>query len=342
MHKKSIIGMFTSTSLIPLLLATTLSTSSVKAAVGLVTRTSGVDRYDTAAKVAVYNWDNSSKNVVLVNGKGYADAVSGSVLAKTLNAPILLTQSKILNEDTKDALNTLKPTNIYILGGIASISQSIRDELKNKKYNLIELIGKNRYETNAAVANELVKNHGVSANNVLVVGGEGFSDAISAAPIAAAKGQILLLGSNNQNDMKPVINFVNTNKSKAIVIGTSNVINDSILKDLNVDPSTRIDGGVDRFATNLKILKAFSSDLKNTNIYIANATADDGYADALVASVLAAKTATPLVLVDTETSLATTNAIDYIKHEADRSTSIHVIGGKNVVPDSIIDEIWYI
>ena len=326
-----------SATLLSLVLTTALSAGPVKAAdanltaAGKVTRTSGVDRYETAAKVATTNWDKGSKDVVLVCGEGYADAVSGSVLAKTIDAPILLTQSKTLSADTKKALDTLKPENVYVIGGTASIAQSVRDGLKTSGYNLKELGGANRYETNVAVANELVKNHGVKADNVMVVGGEGFSDALSVAPVAAAKGQILLLGSNSQSDMQSVINFVNDNKSKATVVGTNNVMNDSILKALGVDTSARINGGADRFETNLNVLNTFKDDLKADKLYVANATADDGYADALVASALAGKSAAPLVLVDTDTSTATQNALDYISNKANSNTDLNIVGGTGVV-----------
>ncbi|AYD39320.1 cell wall-binding repeat-containing protein [Clostridium fermenticellae] len=320
-----------SATLLSLVLTTALSAGPVKAAAtGQTTRIAGADRYATAAAVATKD-GKTNDNVVLVSGEGYADAVSGSVLAKTIDAPILLTQSNTLSADTTKALNTLKPKNIYVIGGTASVSKSIRDQLKDGGYNLVELGGANRYETNVAVANELVKNHGISADKVMVVGGEGFSDALSVAPVAAAKGQILLLGSNNQNDMKSVIDFVNTNKSNATVVGTSNIMNDSILKALGVNPSTRINGGADRFATNLNVLKAFSSDLKADSIYVANATADDGYADALVASALAGKTASPLILVDTDDSSATSNALSYYNSEKTDSTSTYVVGGEGVI-----------
>lgn len=320
-----------SATLLSLVLTTALSAGPVKAAAtGQTTRIAGADRYATAAAVATKD-GKTNDNVVLVSGEGYADAVSGSVLAKTIDAPILLTQSNTLSADTTKALNTLKPKNIYVIGGTASVSQSIRDQLKDGGYNLVELGGANRYETNVAVANELVKNHGISADKVMVVGGEGFSDALSVAPVAAAKGQILLLGSNSQSDMKSVIDFVNANRSNATVIGTSNIMKDSILKALGVDPSTRINGGLDRFETNLNVLKAFSSDLKADSIYVANATADDGYADALVASALAGKTASPLILVDTNDSSATANALSYYNSEKTDSTSTYVVGGEGVI-----------
>ena len=180
--------------LMSLVLTSVLAAGPVHAAAGQVTRTSGADRYATAAQVATSNW-TTSDNVVLVNGDNYPDAVSASALAKKLNAPILLTKADSLNADAQAAITKLAPKNIYVVGGTASVSTAVRDSLK-ANYSLIELGGANRYETNVAVAKELVK-LGVDPSNVLLVGGEGFSDALSVAPVAAAKGQILLLGNNN-------------------------------------------------------------------------------------------------------------------------------------------------
>lgn len=315
-----------------------LTYNPAKASTEFVTRISGANRYETAAKVATTNW-TTSYNIVLVSSEGYADAVSASALAKKLDAPILLTSSDILSSETQIALEALKPMNIYIVGGTSSISQSIRNSLKSK-YTLIELSGANRYETNLAVAKELVK-LGASASNVMVVGGEGFADALSVAPIAAAKGQILLLANNNENLMQSTINFVNDNKSTVTIVGTWDVISDSI-KDAFGTNTIRVDGGSDRFDTNLKILKTFSSDLNNDKIYIANAsssTSDDMYADALVASVLAGKYAAPLILVDKDGSVATTNAIQCIRYIASKNTYVYIIGGNEVVTDNIFNTI---
>jgi putative cell wall-binding protein len=318
--------------LMSLVLTTALSTAPVHAAAGQVTRTSGADRYATAAQVATSNW-TTSDNVVLVSGEGYADAVSGSALAKKLNAPILLTTAGSLNTDAANALTTLKAKNIYVVGGTASVSQAVRDQLK-ANYNLIELGGADRYATNAAVADELVK-LGVDPSNVMMVGGEGFSDALSVAPIAAAKGQILLLGTNSASYMQPVLDFVSKHSSKVTVVGTKNVISDDILNQVN---GTRIDGGQDRFDTNLKVLAAFKDTVKMDKLYVANASGD-GFADALVASSLAGNAAAPLVLVDGDGSAATTNAIAYIKANATAKTDLNVVGGSGVVSDNTINTI---
>ncbi len=322
-----------SSALCALVLATSVSTATVSAAAGQVSRTSGADRYETASQVATTNW-TTSENVVLVSGEGYADAVSASALAKKLNAPILLTSAKTLDSKANDALNTLKPKNIYIIGGNASVSKQVRDSLRSK-YTLIELSGTNRYETNAAVAEKLVA-LGVDPSNAMMVGGEGFSDALSVAPVAASKGQILLLGMNDAGYIKPVTDFIKSHKSAVTVVGTTNVINNTIYTAIN--GVGRIDGGLDRFDTNLKVLGAFKSDLKMDKAYIANASGD-GYADALVASALAGNASAPLVIVDSETSAATTSAINYLKSNIKSTTDLQVIGGLGVVSNNVVSKI---
>lgn len=305
----------------------------IKAAPSQVTRIGEADRYATAAKIATTNW-TSSKDVILVSGEGYADAVSAATLAKQLNAPILLTKAKDLNINTQGALDILKPENIYIVGGEASVSGQVREILKGK-YNLIELKGKNRYETNIAVAEELIK-LGVKADKVMLVGGGGFSDALSAAPIAAVKGSILLLGNNSVDSMKPVFQFIKDNNSQVIVIGTNYVINSSTYEALGA--VYRVNGGADRFETNLNILEEFKDDLKNDKLYIVNASGQ-GYADALVGGVLAGKWSAPLVLLHSDTAVATSKAIEYIKNRATVTTDLNAVGGKGVILDETISKI---
>lgn len=333
MNRKNKITALASTTLTALVLTTAFNSVNVSAAAGSVSRTSGVDRYATASQVATKNW-TTSDNVVLVSGEGYADAVSASALAKKLNAPILLTPAKTLDSNTNDALNTLKPKNIYVVGGNASVSQEIRTSLKSK-YNLIELSGADRYTTNAAVASKLVE-LGVDPANVMMVGGEGFSDALSVAPVAASKGQILLLGMNDANYIKPVTDFISTHKSAVTVVGTTNVINNDIYTAIN--GVKRVDGGTDRFDTNLKVLDAFKSDLKMGKAYVANASGD-GYADALVASALAGNASAPLVIVDSESSAATASAISYLKSNITATTDLQVIGGTGVVSENTVSKI---
>jgi putative cell wall-binding protein len=340
MNKKGTKALASAT-LMSLVLTTALATGNVKAAAGQVTRVGGTDRYETAAKVATANFADGSENVILVNGLSYADSVSASALAKTLNAPILLTTADTLNADAKDALNTLKPKNVYIVGGEAAVSKSVADSLSD--YSVTRLSGANRYATNLAVANELVKNHGVSKDNLLVVTGQAYSDALSAAPVAAAKGEILLLSTNDKTAMGDTYDFAKD--SDVTVIGTTNSVDAATYSSLNADK--RVDGGANRFETNLNILDTFKDDLKADKLYVATAKPnasganDTQFADALVASAIAGKYSAPLVLTnsDADDDTATNNAISYIGKTATKDTDLEVVGGTGVVSDKLVGKI---
>ena len=331
---RSTIKAVSSIAVVSLILSASLPFTKVKAAVGQVTELSGADCYETAAVVAEKNWTTST-DVVLASGEGYADAISSTAISKQLKAPILLTESDSLNSYAKSALDQLNPQNIYVIGGTASISQSIRDELKNDGYNLIELGGKNRYETNLKVAQQLVK-LGVDPSSVMLVSGEGFADSLSAAPIAAAKGQILLLGVNNTETMKSTVDFVKSNNSKVTVLSTENLINSDIYKEL--DAVSRISGGSDRFATNINILNQYDSELKSDRIYIANSIGER-YADALIAASVAGINSAPLVLIGEGDDTSTSNALNYIRDKVTETTDLSLIGEEGVVSENTISDI---
>jgi putative cell wall-binding protein len=335
MNKKGTKALASAT-LMSLVLTTALATGNVKAAAnGQATRVGGTDRYETAAKVATTNF-TTSDNVVLVSGEGYADSVSASVLAKKLNAPIVLTGSQTLDANAKSAIETLKAKNVYIIGGTGSISASIESGLKSN-YTVTRLGGKDRYATNLAIANKLV-DLGVSKDNIIAVAGTGFADALSVAPVAAADNEILLLTKNDTDAMKATADFAKD--SNVTVVGTTNVVNGDIYNQLKADK--RIDGGADRFATNINVLKAFDSDLKADKLYVANATQanpDNLYADALVASAIAGKYSAPLVLVDKDGSTGTNNAVSYIGTKATKDTDLQVVGGTGVISDATVQSI---
>ncbi|WP_242943630.1 cell wall-binding repeat-containing protein [Clostridium tepidum] len=318
------------------LVLATVTTGNVKAAPGDVYRVQGNDRYETAANVAKANWKDGAKNVIIASGNGYADSLSASVLAKKLNAPIILTTAGELNSNAKSALETLKPENVYVIGGNASVSQSVREGLK-KDYKVTELGGQTRFETNIAVANYLVDKLGVKADNVMVVNGkDGFSDALSAAPVAAAKEQVLLIVGKDASTADLAADFVKKHNSKVTVIGTEGVVPAAVYNKLGA--SERVNGGADRFDTNLKIMEHFK--LNADSMYVANATdGQNGYADALVASALAGKNGAPLVLVDTKDSQGTKNAIKYIQDNKTDKTEVSTVGGNGVMPDEIVNEI---
>ncbi len=327
---------FLSYILTALVLAVTLSTASVQAAT--VSRTDGGDggRIGTANKVAA-DLFGKSKNVILVNGYGYADAVSATPLAKLLNAPILLTSGGALESEVAQAIQNLGASTVYIVGGTGVVSPSIESKLKDK-YSVERIAGvkdTTRMGTNAEVAKKVL-NLSKQTTAVLVNGQDGYADALSVASIAAQKGYPVMFGTSE--GVAPVVkDLISSNKLNILAVGGEGVLPQSVVDTLG---GKKITGNAaDRFATNLSVLDYFKNNggLDFGTVYIAaGGETNDQFADALVASAAAAKTGSPLVLtgVGANTSQAQA-AQDYISLNATESSKLIIIGGTASVSDEV-------
>ncbi|MBU5301145.1 cell wall-binding repeat-containing protein [Clostridium sporogenes] len=332
MNKKSTRALASAT-VVGLVLAT-VATGNVQAAPGKVDRLGGSNRYQTAANVATKNWEKSD-NVILVSGEGYADALSASLLAQKLDAPVLLTGKDGLDGDTNKAIDKLGAKNVYILGSEGVVSKNVQTSLEKSGKTVKRLAGNNRFQTNVAIANELVKNHGVKADDVLVVNGNKYlADALTAAPVAAKEGKILLLVGEDLSTAKEAKEFIKNNGVKNVtVIGRDVTVSDAMYKDLGA--TKRVSGGKDRFETNRLVLQAFG--LKGSHLYVANGQ-DDHLVDSLVASAIAGKFNSPVVLVSNNKDIDD-KAVEYIKENANEKTDLNVVGSEAILSNDLVEEI---
>ena len=194
MSKKSHKALASATVMSLVLTSALTATNNVQAA-AKVERMPGADRFATAQEVAKQSF-GKAENVVLVNGLGYADAVSATPLAKQLDAPILLTDA----EDKPSAkllatLTDLGAKNVYIIGGTGVVTEAMEKELA-KTYKVERIAGDakdGRYGTNAAVAKKVIEK--TKATEGILVSAEGYADALSVASIAATKGMPVLFRS---------------------------------------------------------------------------------------------------------------------------------------------------
>ncbi len=190
----------------------------VKAISGpIALRIGGIDRYQTAARVAAQNGVNDS--VVLASGENFPDALSSGYLANQLGgASILLTQHSSLPAVTAGAMRTLGARTFYLVGGTGAVDASVEAQLLataayypgglktvgQAKLQVIRLGGANRYATNRVVnerAVEMGRNGADPINFIytpvgrtkirfrdpgsqtaIFATGEGFADALAAGP----------------------------------------------------------------------------------------------------------------------------------------------------------------
>ena len=296
-------------------------------------RYEGPNRYSTATAIANKLKNDKFNNVVISYGYDFPDALSGSVLASKVNAPILLVGNSVGN--SSETLNFIKNNvskdgTIYLLGGEGVVKNEIVNDLKNSGFaNFKRLGGANRYETNALINKELNVPKGTP---VAIASALNFPDALSISG-AAGKNQmpIYLVGKEISQD---TINRIKEIAPSTIYIaGGTGVVStktENALRGIS-NNIVRFDGS-DRYDTSLKIANHFSKNADN--ILVANAL---NFPDALSGSVLASKTNSPVILVPPKGNVSKQ------KEFVDNNNVQHVIavGGEDVVSKQVVNDLLY-
>lgn len=295
-------------------------------------RLGGVDRYDTSTKISQSGW-TSADNVVLTTGTGnntYADALSGTVLAYKLNAPILLTDINSLNSNIANEITRLKAKNVYILGGYGVVSSEVEAQLKSQGYNVSRIAGSDRYQTATKIAEQTLKMS--PSNTAYITTGHAFQYAMVTSPVASVNNKILLFSeADGLNQTTKNFLLQHPEITNIVLVGDSNYASDKLVSDLK-----SLSRNVTTKTGNLtEIEKQYIQENKGkfTNLSVAN---DSLYADALGGAVLSAKNKSMLILTGT-------NSIDSSLKETIDSTldskSATVFGGTGAISDIIYNQV---
>ncbi|WP_191557348.1 SpoIID/LytB domain-containing protein [Metabacillus idriensis] len=284
----------------------------------------GADRYETSAAIAEFGWA-SANTVFIGRGDNPVDALTGSVLAKKYNAPLLLSNPTQLSDSVKQTLANLNPANIYILGGKSAISDSVEAELKGIAANVHRISGSERYDTAAAVAKQV----GHSGSIFITSDSSDSPDALSIASYAAAE-QMPILYTKADTVPKAVANYISGNGvRKVTIVGGETAVSAKVQSQLealvgagNVDRVY----GKDRYETSVNIVKKYNLD--NRKVFFARGTE---FIDALPGSVLAANDRAPIILV--EKDAVPLHVSSYIYDHMTFIPHIHYLGGKGAISE---------
>ena len=204
-------------------------------------RFDGVDRYDTARKIAIKIREKGNTNAAeLASGEDFPDALCMTPLAVKDQAPILLTKKDSVPKYTKQALAEWDIENIKIGGLDEAVSKEVEKQLKsgfeieknNKKDSNVydgakavkRIGGEDRYETSAKLAKESYPESklGVYAT------GEDFPDALIAGNYAGTKEAPVLLVKGDSLP-EPIEKYTKESKiKKATIIGGVNAVSDKV------------------------------------------------------------------------------------------------------------------
>ena len=309
-------------------------------------RLCGPNRYETALTVAQTMLEQMKTDakkagttvkgfgtVVIACGEKYPDALSGTYLASITKAPILLVNNSYENKVVEYIKTNLLPKGkVYILGGDKVVNNSVANKLKSAGFNVVRLSGKDRYETNLKVLEEIntinaKKN--TKKQKYLVCSGKGFADSLSASSVSYP---ILLVGNKLTKNQ---IAFLSQSKKTLSfdIIGGSGVVSTSVEKKLGKNGTVERVAGKNRFETSGKVARRYFDNKAKSMVL----TYGYNFPDGLAAGPFAYYLGSPVILVSNENygeakSFAEKNGI----------RKAYAIGGKALYLDNTVKEcvIW--
>ncbi|MDP4128128.1 MAG: cell wall-binding repeat-containing protein [Bacillota bacterium] len=309
------------------------------------TRLSGQTRFETSEAIAEQFKPGKVQTVILATGNGFADALSASVLAHQLDAPILLVDSSVDSSQCAFDYVTqhLAPTGtVYIIGGTGIINADFEVKLKSLGFkNIVRVAGNDRYDTSYQLARSL---NDSSISTVVISSGESYPDALSIASFAANKGWPILLSAQNALTEKMKGYILEKKPSKVYITGGAGVISENIQSEIvSLLPQTSIERltGQTQFDTNVIIAETFAP--KPSTVYL---TTGYGFADALAGSVVAATNGDPIIFIDpSQPTLPKSTASYFEKFYSNvLNPTLVSFGGTGVVTDNMMgisrDLIW--
>ena len=292
-----------------------------------VIRIFGATRYDTAFKAADQLKENLGiekfENIVVAYGEDFADTLSGSYLANQKNAPILLVKNR--NKEinlVKDYIkaNLTSGGTVYLLGGVNAVPKAMESGLEG--FNVKRLAGATRYETNL----EILKEAGISGNDILVCTGLDFADGLSAS---AVNKPILLVKDSLRATQ---VNYLKTLGSKNFyLIGGTNAVNKRTESALSAYGTTQRIEGATRYYTSVNIAKTFFPNAKTAVLAYAQ-----NFPDGLSGGCLAHSMGAPLIL--TNSNVMKDVAAAYVQEMG--ITGGAVLGGTSLISDAAVNDIF--
>ncbi|MGI9017520.1 MAG: cell wall-binding repeat-containing protein [Euzebya sp.] len=313
------------------------------------TRIGGEDAIATA--IALSQTAAASDTVVLARVDDYADALTGSVLAAQLGAPILFTATDALSEGVLEAIQARGATAVVILGGVAAVSQGVEDSLTGAGLTTSRVAGDNRFGTALAVAARVLGE--ATPDTVFFVEGEnadpsrGWPDAITIAATAAHLGQPIL--PVNAEFVPPAIQaqwdaWAAEGAEGFIVGGTAAVGEavDAALAGLDEDGEpndslSRLAGGT-RFATSVEVYDYSISEalMDPAQRYV---IPGGSFVEGLAAGAVAGAQGNPTIMVDSVDPANSPDSIALVGSAVDLLESYVLVGGESAISSAVADAV---
>jgi putative cell wall-binding protein len=258
-----------------------------------VTRVSGADRYEIAARIARLTAPGTADVVYVASGATYPDALSAGPAAVHRDGVLLLVSPTSLPAIAAAALTALAPSTVVVVGGTASVSEAVYAAIAAAApgATVSRIAGADRYEVSRAVTRSAFA---APTAGVFLATGQSFPDALSAGGLAGKIGFPVLLidGTLRALDGSTARVITDLDARSAIIMGGEASVTASIATTIGRTLNVTRAGGADRYAVSVAANELIYQDY--STVYLATGA---NFPDALAGGVLAGSTNAPLFVV---------------------------------------------
>ncbi|MDH6182169.1 beta-xylosidase/putative cell wall-binding protein [Microbacteriaceae bacterium SG_E_30_P1] len=211
-----------------------------------VDRIAGANRYEVAANISQEAYPDTAPVVYVASGANYPDALSAGPAAAHEGGPLLLVQPNAIPQVIADEIERLDPDKIVVVGGTASVTEGVFNDLSALTDETLRIAGANRYEVSRSIAEYAF---GEDVPLVYLATGETFPDALAAGGAAGSRNApvVLVRGSATALDDETADLLEALGAEKTRVLGGEASVSPGVFAGVNaVAPATRL-GGANRY-----------------------------------------------------------------------------------------------
>lgn len=262
-------------------------------------RIGGEQRFETARLIAETRDPEDVDEVLVATGMTYPDALAAGYLAGQIDGPVLLSADDHVVDDLEQAIETLEPERITLLGGTQAIGETVEEALADHA-DVRRLSGADRFKTASEVA---VAEPGVGLwedePTALLATGEDFPDALAAGTVAAHQAFPLLLTESEQLGQEAEQALEDLGIQRVLIVGGQSAVSRDIRSELeDEDYTVRRVNGSERTGTSVELAKLAEKEFGFT-FEATGLARGDVFADALAAAPYLADRDSPVVLTAT-------------------------------------------
>ncbi len=305
-------------------------------------RFAGLDRFDTAARVAEeYGAElvvPPADTAILARADVFPDALAGSYLSGLLDAPIVLTGTGTLDETTAAELTALAVSTVYVLGNEAAVAEQVVTTLAAQGYEVVRLGG---VERNATAVQIATRSPGAVVGTLngervaIVARNEQFPDALVAGNLASARSFPLLLTAPDQLSEITEQALRDLEIDRVLVAGGSQAVGAGVEDELVAAgfAVTRVFGET-RTGTAAAFARFAVAELGFRTDQVALARGDD-FPDALALSAFAGREEISTLLTASPSALSTETEEHFEELASCSFVRLYVAGGVAAVTDEV-------